>query len=80
MFTEVNGRVSQIPATHRPQTPAPVGRTARGLRLLYCDHVKCDGEGLFRLAVMPYAFAPQSHFRQMDVQGSYDPISERRLP
>jgi hypothetical protein len=22
----------------------------RGLRLLYCDHVKCDGEGLFRLA------------------------------
>jgi hypothetical protein len=22
----------------------------RGLRLLYCDYVECDGEGLFRLA------------------------------
>jgi hypothetical protein len=31
----------------------------RGLRLLYCDYVECDGEGLFRLALMPYTFAPR---------------------
>ena len=31
----------------------------RGERLLYCDHIEQDGEGLFRLALMPYTFAPR---------------------
>ena len=39
-----------VPAADRPQAPAPVSRAGTGVRLLYCDHIEQDGEGLFRLA------------------------------